>query len=67
MTTTNANGRTILECDSCSETFGEEDTFADFLSMIDAAKRAGWKIERVGLEWVHKCKSCRLRPRMPRR
>jgi hypothetical protein len=56
MSTDRQHGVMIFECDSCDETFeiGSDDFSATWM----AAKREGWKAEKIGDEWVHRCKGC---------
>lgn len=49
--------RIVVECDSCDETLASEEgeTFTEFWN---GAKRDGWKIRRIGADWVHGCPRC---------
>lgn len=51
------NGRLVIECDSCAETFsgtkGEE-----FKETWARAKADGWRSKPVGADWVHSCLDC---------
>ncbi len=50
-------GKIIWECDSCDETFEWEDRDS-FSEGWAAAKRDGWKTQKIGNEWVHGCPQC---------
>jgi hypothetical protein len=44
-------------CDGrgCEEAFNVTDTFQEVVKEI---KRHGWKITKIGEDWVHECKDC---------
>lgn len=50
-------GEIIFECDACPETLvtGEKE-WADAMSEF---RRAGWKAEKIGDEWLYTCSLCR--------
>lgn len=54
-----------IECEECTTTTDLYD-HDDFDRMIAAAKKAGWKIEIAGGEWVHTCPACRGGDRLAR-
>lgn len=49
-------GNVVFICDTCEKRFETHtDEWADALGMV---KREGWKIEKVGRDWVHGCEEC---------
>jgi len=50
------NGDLVFECDECGETF--ESATSDFNSAWNQAKRDGWRVRKIGTEWVHTCSGC---------
>lgn len=65
MTVQRAGSSRHLECESCAETFGEDDDLS-FVELIEKAKAARWDIKRVGLEWEHRCPGCASESRLDR-
>lgn len=52
------HGKVVFECDSCGEALQtDERDFAEALSM---AKHEGWKMRKVGADWVHACPNCEV-------
>jgi Fe2+ or Zn2+ uptake regulation protein len=50
------NGDIVFECDECGEVF--ESATSDFNSAWNQAKRDGWRVRKIGTEWVHECPNC---------
>ena len=51
------HGAIVYECDGCETTLETgEDEWTPALAML---KRDGWKIEKVGTDWLHLCPDCR--------
>jgi hypothetical protein len=50
------NGDLVFECDTCGETFESETS--DFNSAWNQAKRDGWRVKKIGTQWVHSCPNC---------
>ena len=50
------HGNVIIECDSCEATFTLDDD--DFNETWAAAKLNGWRVRKIGEEWVHGCPKC---------
>ncbi|MGD0420568.1 MAG: hypothetical protein ABSA68_13480 [Xanthobacteraceae bacterium] len=47
------HGKIVIECDSCDEIFvGDSDEWNE---VWPAAKREGWKSNKIAGEWVHGC------------
>jgi Fe2+ or Zn2+ uptake regulation protein len=56
MTLDRQYGHVIMCCDSCGETLeGDQGEFDEFIAQ---AKRAGWRIRKIGGEWAHDCPDC---------
>ena len=51
-------GDIIFECDSCAEVL--ESGTSNFDSAWNAAKRIGWRVKKIGNEWVHTCPECEV-------
>lgn len=49
-------GIVIVECDSCSEVLDTETK--DFDEAREVMKREGWKVRKVGREYLHGCPRC---------
>lgn len=49
--------RTIIECDTCDETFESEEG-EDWASVWARARTDGWKSRKISEEWVHGCPRC---------
>jgi hypothetical protein len=49
-------GKLVIECDSCNEVL-ETDT-ADFAEARAMMQREGWKVRKIGGEWIHGCEKC---------
>lgn len=49
-------GQVVFECDACPEELETE--CDDFQEALAVFKRDGWRVEKVGDEWVHTCPSC---------
>jgi hypothetical protein len=52
------SGKLLVECDSCNEVLDTET--ADFDECREMMKREGWKVRKVGSEWIHACQNCKL-------
>ena len=50
------NGDLVFECDTCGEVL--ESATSDFNSAWNQAKRDGWRVKKIGTEWVHECPKC---------
>lgn len=50
-------GKRMVECDSCNSTIEQEDggSFTDFIFTI---KESGWKVKKLGSNWIHTCPDC---------
>ena len=46
----------VFECDECGEVL--EGVTSDFNSAWARAKREGWRVRKIGNEWVHNCPRC---------
>jgi hypothetical protein len=53
------HGNVIVACDSCDETFTLDTD--DFDTTWSAAKREGWRAEKVGTLWLHACADCEIK------
>lgn len=51
------DGEFRFECDGC-DTEPFDYTSEDFSEAWGAAKRDGWRAEKVGEEWLHLCPDC---------
>lgn len=51
------HGQLVFECDNCDETLETDE--GDFSEALAVFRRANWKAEKVGLDWVHTCPACR--------
>jgi hypothetical protein len=49
-------GKLIVECDSCGEVLDTETK--DFAECRTVMQREGWKVRKVGSEWIHGCEQC---------
>lgn len=56
-----AEGSFEFECDGC-DCIPFDYTTEDFSEAWNAAKREGWRTEKVGDEWLHLCPTCQRRP-----
>ena len=56
MSTDRQHGKLIFICDTCSETYEGES--GEWNEVWPLAKEEGWKAEKVGLSWDHKCPGC---------
>lgn len=55
-------GDVVFECDSCSEwALTETD---EFDQALDNIKRNGWKVSKIGDEWIHTCPDCQSKKRV---
>jgi Fe2+ or Zn2+ uptake regulation protein len=45
-----------VSCDSCPHTFDTDE--CEFAAAVRAVKEEGWRISKVGGEWIHTCPSC---------
>lgn len=54
-------GNVAFVCDACPETLITDSD--DFAEANAARKRAGWKTEKVGDDWLHLCPSCKAEDR----
>lgn len=50
------NDDVVFECDACGEVFESEDS--DFNSAWNQAQRDGWRVKKIGTDWVHSCGRC---------
>lgn len=48
-------------CDACGTA---TEAYDDFQDALDGLKAEGWKITKIGDEWVHYCPTCA--PKLPR-
>lgn len=56
MSTTKIHGKIVFECDSCGETFEDDDD--NFNDTWNAAKHEGWTAQKIGTDWIHTCPEC---------
>lgn len=56
MTIRRNRGDITFECDRCEREFTLDSD--DFDLTWQAAKREGWKAEKVGKDWLHECTDC---------
>lgn len=49
-------GKFVVECDSCPTTL-ETDT-KDFDEARQVMIREGWKVRKIGRDWIHGCPKC---------
>jgi hypothetical protein len=56
-------GSIVFACDTCTQTHFPANT-PDFSPAIEAARKAGWRIERSGAHdnWQHTCPDCLAPP-----
>lgn len=48
-------GRFQPMCDACGHALEEHD---DFYDAVSAKKAAGWKIQKIGEDWIDTCTNC---------
>lgn len=53
---TSYNGPIVFHCDGCSEC--DETHCSDFASALSKVKTHGWRVTKVGDDWVHLCRDC---------
>jgi len=46
-----------VNCDFCSYSHTFDDVF-HWADLMEQMKKAGWKIEKDGDDWTHKCPAC---------
>lgn len=51
-------GKIVLQCDGCG-TSEESDKGTDFFEFWNARKRDGWRVQKEGEDWIHKCPECK--------
>lgn len=51
-----SGGEITFHCDECADFIETEET--NFNEALAIMKREGWKVSKIGPEWVHKCPAC---------
>ena len=52
--------RYIVHCDSCPEVEEFEKAYLDgWRGLIEEIKAGGWRLTKLGDEWLHACPSCK--------
>jgi len=46
-----------INCDSCSESEDFDDA-ESFMDAVEQAKKAGWRMRKIGDDWEHQCPAC---------
>jgi hypothetical protein len=49
-------GILMIECDSCDAVLDTKTK--DFDEAREAMKREGWKVRKIGADWIHGCERC---------
>jgi len=49
-------GKIVFTCDHCGEV--EETDTRDFNEAREHIRAEGWRTEKVGDEWTHRCRTC---------
>lgn len=58
MTIERRKGLIEISCDVCGEVF--ETLTGEWEEAWPMAKRDGWKVEKIGKDWLHSCEDCTL-------
>jgi hypothetical protein len=51
-------GMFVFECDRCSARFERVEYEGGLTAAWVAARRQGWRAQKIGGEWEHKCSEC---------
>ena len=47
-------GKILVECDSCEDVI-ESDQDEEWVDFWDRARREGWRVRKIGKDFVHGC------------
>lgn len=50
-------GDVVFTCDNCDDTLETHED--DFTTALAVSRSEGWRADKVGSEWEHRCPQCR--------